>query len=132
MGVLLTTGTSARHGDRVSKSHRESIGLDFRQVKEDWRKRERTERRSSFTFVRSKCIGEASKRILPVLKAAVEFEIKFLGYVLFTDSDSRHTQRKCTTKNNETDHERYSRVCIKALRRIKLHHYNGGHDNPNI
>lgn len=83
--MLLTIGTSSRHGDRVSKVHQESVGLNFRQVEnKKSHMRKLTERRSSFTFPRSKWMGEASKRILPDFKAAVEFKQNefFVGYVL--------------------------------------------------
>lgn len=30
--TVLTIGTSSRHGDRVSKVHQESAGVNFRQV----------------------------------------------------------------------------------------------------
>lgn len=74
--VVLTIGTSARHGDRVPKVRQGSIGLDSRvSQRRLCEKRQFTERRSSFTFLRSKCIGAASKRILPDFKAAIEFEI---------------------------------------------------------
>lgn len=103
----------------------------FRQVEEIARKRNLTERRSSFTFVRSRCVGEASRRILPVLRAAIECKISS-GYVFFSMRDGWRTYRNGTTKNNETDQEWYSGVCIKAFRRIKLHQYKSGQNNRNI
>ena len=77
--MLLTIGTSSRHGDHVSKLHQESVSLNFgeNENKIKLNAREKlTDRRSSFTFLRSKCMGEASKRILPDFKAAVEFKQK--------------------------------------------------------
>ena len=96
--MLLTIGTSSRHGDRVSKLHQESVGLNFRQVeKKKVFFTQLTERRSSFTFLRSKWIGEASKRILPDFKAAVEFKRnEFLGrYVLGGTVDTYSSELHC-------------------------------------
>ena len=73
----------------VKVVHRKDVGnlraLFQRAAVESYVKVSLTERRSSFTFARSRCFGAASKRILPDLSALSEYQCGNLfwrGHVL--------------------------------------------------
>ena len=134
--MLLTIGTSSRHGDRVSILHQETVSLNFRTVRKkrrDFLARKNLLREDPLSPFQGLNGREKSlKEFFQPSKLRLNLNRMSLLGVMFSRWNCRHTHRNCTIKNDETDHKRCSRVCIKAIWRINLQKYYSGHNNPNI